>query len=283
MKNASQIDDWNGATGARWVDNQERLDRILAPYGDAALEAAAAKPGEAALDIGCGAGGTTLALAAGVQPGGRVVGIDISEPLIVRARERAAAVALPIDFRLEDASRAALPTAAFDLLFSRFGVMFFDTPSAAFRHMRTALKPGGRLAFICWRSAAENDWAKLPIAALRGIVPIPDSDPNTPGPYAFGDRARLEGILAEAGFTDIAIQPFDAPLIYGVGASREAALEDALDYMTQIGPVPRLLADKPADMREKAMAAVRTALESRLGDEGVVIDGAAWVVTGRNP
>jgi SAM-dependent methyltransferase len=261
MKNASQIDDWNGATGARWVDNQERLDRILAPYGDAALDAAAASAGEAVLDIGCGAGGTTLALAESVQPGGRVVGIDISEPLIVRARERAAAVALPIDFRLEDASRAALPAAAFDLLFSRFGVMFFDAPSAAFRHMRTALKPGGRLAFICWRSAAENDWAKLPIAALRGIVPIPDSDPNTPGPYAFGDRARLEGILAEAGFT----------------------LDDALDYMMQIGPVPRLLADKPEDMRAKAIAAVREALASRLGEAGVVIDGAAWVVTGRNP
>ncbi|MBA4759506.1 class I SAM-dependent methyltransferase [Sphingosinicella sp.] len=283
MKNASQIDDWNGATGARWVDNQERLDRILAPYGDAALDAAAARAGEAVLDIGCGAGGTTLALAESVQPGGRVVGIDISEPLIVRARERAAAVGLPIDFRLEDASRAPLPAAAFDLLFSRFGVMFFDAPSAAFRHMRTALKPGGRLAFICWRSAAENDWAKLPIAALRGIVPIPDSDPNTPGPYAFGNRARLEGILAEAGFTDIAIQPFDAPLIYGVGASRKAALDDALDYMMQIGPVPRLLADKPEDMRAKAIAAVREALASRLGEAGVVIDGAAWVVTGRNP
>lgn len=283
MTNTLQIDDWNGATGARWVDNQERLDRILAPYGDAALAAAAARPGEAVLDIGCGAGVTTLALAAGVQPGGGIVGIDISEPLIVRARERAAAAALPIDFRLEDASRAALPAAAFDLLFSRFGVMFFDAPTEAFRHMRAALKPGGRLAFICWRSAAENDWAKLPIAALRGIVPIPESNPEAPGPYAFGNRARLQGILEDAGFVDIEIQPFDAPLIYGIGADREAALDDALDYMTQIGPVPRLLADKPADMRETAMAAVRAALESRLGDDGVVIDGAAWVVTGRNP
>lgn len=283
MMNAPQIDDWNGATGARWVDNQERLDRILAPYGDAALAAAAAKPGEAVLDIGCGAGVTTLALAASVQPGGRIAGVDISEPLIVRARERAAAAALPIDFRLEDAGRAALPAAAFDLLFSRFGVMFFDAPTEAFRHMRATLKPGGRLAFVCWRSAAENDWAKLPIAALRGIVPIPESNPEAPGPYAFGNRAGLQGILEDAGFIDIEIQPFDAPLIYGIGADREAALDDALDYMTQIGPVPRLLADKPADMREKAMAAVRAALESRLGDDGVVIDGAAWVVTGRNP
>ncbi|MBL8647089.1 MAG: class I SAM-dependent methyltransferase [Sphingosinicella sp.] len=282
MKNALQIDDWNGATGTRWVDNQERLDRILAPYGDAALAAAAARPGEAVLDIGCGAGVTTLALAASVQPGGRIVGVDISEPLVVRARERAAAAALPIDFRLEDASRAALPDAAFDLLFSRFGVMFFDAPTEAFRHMRAALKPGGRLAFICWRSAAENDWAKLPIAALRGIVPIPESNPEAPGPYAFGNRARVETILADAGFTDVEITPFDAPLIYGIGASREAALDDALDYMMQIGPVPRLLADKPVDLREKAMAAVREALASRLDDTGVVIDGAAWVVTGRN-
>lgn len=283
MKNASQIDDWNGATGARWVDNQERLDRILAPYGDAALAAAAAGPGEAVLDIGCGAGVTTLALAASVLPDGRVVGVDISEPLVARARERAAAAAMPIDFRLEDAGRAALPDAAFDLLFSRFGVMFFDAPTEAFRHMRTALKPGGRIAFICWRSAAENDWAKLPIAALRGIVPIPESNPDAPGPYAFGNRLRVEAILADAGFTDVEIKPFDAPLIYGIGASREAALDDAMEYMTQIGPVPRLLADKPDDVREKAMAAVRAALETRLSDSGVIIDGAAWVVTGRNP
>lgn len=283
MTNALQIDDWNGATGARWVDNQERLDRILAPYGEAALEAAAARPGEAVLDIGCGAGGTTLALAASVQPGGRVVGVDISEPLIARARERAAAAALPIDFRLEDASRAALPVASFDLLFSRFGVMFFDAPAAAFGHMRATLKPGGRLAFICWRTAAENDWARLPIAALRGIVPIPEADPAAPGPYAFGDRARLEGILADAGFTDISVRPFDAPLIYGIGSSREAALDDALDYMQQIGPVPRLLADQPEDVRARGLAAVREALAGRLTDAGVIIDGAAWVVTGRNP
>lgn len=283
MTNALQIDDWNGATGARWVDNQERLDRILAPYGEAALEAAAARPGEAVLDIGCGAGGTTLALAASVQPGGRVVGVDISEPLIARARARAAAAALPIDFRLEDASRASLPTASFDLLFSRFGVMFFDAPAAAFGHMRATLKPGGRLAFICWRTAAENDWARLPIAALRGIVPIPESDPAAPGPYAFGDRARLEGILADAGFTDISVRPFDAPLIYGIGSSREAALDDALDYMQQIGPVPRLLADQPEDVRARGLAAVREALAGRLTDAGVIIDGAAWVVTGRNP
>jgi SAM-dependent methyltransferase len=283
MKNASQIDDWNGATGARWVDNQERLDRILAPYGDAALAGAAARPGEAVLDIGCGAGVTTLALAASVLPDGRVVGVDISEPLVARARERTAAAAMPIDFRLEDAGRAALPDAAFDLLFSRFGVMFFDAPTEAFRHMRTALKPGGRLTFICWRSAAENDWAKLPIAALRGIVPIPESNPDAPGPYAFGNRLRVEAILADAGFIDVEIKPFDAPLLYGIGASREAALDDAMEYMTQIGPVPRLLADKPDDVREKAMAAVRAALETRLSDAGVIIDGAAWVVTGSNP
>jgi len=283
MKSAPQIDDWNGATGARWVDNQERLDRILAPYGDAALAAAAAKPGEAVLDIGCGAGVTTLALAASVQPGGRIVGVDISEPLIARARERAAAAALPIDFRLEDAGRAVLPDAAFDLLFSRFGVMFFDAPADAFRHMRAALKPGGRLAFICWRSAAENDWARLPIAALRGIVPIPEANPEAPGPYAFGNRARVEAILADAGFTDVEIRPFDAPLIYGIGASREAALDDAFDYMMQIGTLPRLLAGKPDDMRARAMAAVREALATRVGDAGVVIEGAAWVVTARNP
>lgn len=284
MANALQIDDWNGATGARWVDNQERLDRILAPYGEAALEAAAARRGEAVLDIGCGAGGTTLALAASVQPGGRVVGVDISEPLIARARERAAAATLPIDFRLEDASRAALPVASFDLLFSRFGVMFFDDPAAAFAHMRGALKPGGRLAFVCWRTAAENDWVRLPMGAIRGIVtPPPPPDPEAPGPFSFGDRGRVERILADAGFVDVALAPFDHLVPFGRGTTRAAALDDAVEMAFQVGPLSRALADQPDTIRAQAADAVRAAFAERPGEESVLIDGAAWIVTARNP
>ena len=282
-RNSVRSNEWIGATGARWVDNQQRLDKLLSPFGEAALEAARARPGEAVLDIGCGAGDTTLALARSVAPDGRVLAVDISEALLTRARARAADAALPIAFELSDAGHAALPAAAFDLLFSRFGVMFFDAPTEAFRHMRAALKPGGRLAFICWRTAAENEWAKLPLLALRGIVPIPDGDPNAPGPYAFGDAARVETILSDAGFADIAFTRFDTPLLYGVGADKEAVIADALDYMLQIGPVPRLLADQPEDLCAQAIAAVREMLAARAGDDRLEIDGATWIVTANNP
>ncbi|RZM87081.1 SAM-dependent methyltransferase, partial [Bradyrhizobium genosp. SA-3] len=152
--------------------------------------------------------------------GGQVLGVDISEPLIARARALAPRDT-PALFRVADASSAELPEGAFDILFSRFGVMFFDDPTGAFAHMRRALKPGGRAAFVCWRGAAENDWVRLPMGAIKGIVPptaLPD--PEAPGPFSFGDPGRVGRILTAAGFTDIAIAPFDASVPFGEGATR---------------------------------------------------------------
>src|SRR5690348_10762670 len=183
---------------------------MLAVFGQAAIDAAAPMTGERVLDVGCGAGASSLALAARVGPGGQVLGVDISEPLISRARALAPPDT-PVLFQVADASSVALPEGAFDILFSRFGVMFFDAPTAAFTHMRRALRPGGRVAFVCWRGAAENDWVRLPMGALKGIVPpSAPPDPEAPGPFSFGDRARVAHILTAAGFTDIAIAPFDA-------------------------------------------------------------------------
>ena len=175
-----------------------------------------------------------------------------------------------------------MPQGQFDLLFSRFGVMFFDDPVAAFAHMRGALKPGGRVAFICWRGAQENDWVRLPMAAIRDIVEPAPADPNAPGPFAFGDRQRLADILAAAGFTAIDIAPFDTTLSYGRGASREAAIDDALDMAFQVGPLSRALAEQSDDIRARAAEAVRAAFARRPGERSVLIDGAAWVVTARN-
>jgi SAM-dependent methyltransferase len=278
-----QVADWNGRSGEQWVANQARLDAMLAAFGDAAIAAAAPGEGEQILDVGCGAGATSQALAARVGPRGHVLGVDISAPLIDRARAAAPAGA-PLTFELADAGTAALPGQAFDLLFSRFGVMFFDDPAAAFAHMRGALKPGGRLAFVCWRGGAENDWVRLPMAAVASLVPLPPPpDPEAPGPFSFGDSGRVVRILTDAGFTDVSIAPFDHPVPFGHGATREAAVDNAVDMAFQVGPLARLLAQQPDEIRARAAEAVRRAFAAKPGDRSVMIDGAAWIVTARNP
>jgi SAM-dependent methyltransferase len=263
--NAYQVADWNGSSGERWVANQVRLDAMLAGFGEAAIAAAAPVAGERVLDIGCGAGATSRALAQRVGTQGRVLGLDISESLIARARD--VAIAGPhLAFEVADASSAALPEAAYDLLFSRFGVMFFEDPTAAFAHMRRALKPGGRIAFVCWRGAGENDWGRLPLAAIAAIVPLPAPPaPEAPGPFAFGDRDRVMRILSGAGFADI----------------RAEAIEDALEMAFEVGPLSRALADQPDDIRARAATAVRAAYATKPGHKAVMIDGAAWIVTAR--
>jgi SAM-dependent methyltransferase len=287
-QNADQIADWNGQSGERWVAYQARLDAMLAAFGQAAIEAAAPATGERVLDVGCGAGASSLALAARVGAGGQVLGVDISEPLIGRARALAPqdtpALFRVADASVADASSAELPEGAFDILFSRFGVMFFDDPTGAFAHMRRALQPGGRVAFVCWRGAAENDWVRLPMGAIKGIVPpTAPPDPEAPGPFSFGDRGRVARILTAAGFTDIAIAPFDASIPFGEGGTRDAAIDDAVEMAFEVGPLSRALADQPDDIRARASAAVRAAFAGRPGERSVMIDGAAWIVMARNP
>ena len=282
-QNAYQVADWNGQSGKRWVANQARLDAMASVFGQAAIEAAAPVTGERVLDVGCGAGASSLALAARVGPEGQVLGVDISEPLIGRARALAPQ-GTPALFQVADASSAELPEGAFDILFSRFGVMFFDDPTAAFTPMRRALRPGGRVAFVCWRGVADNAWVRLPMGAIKGILPSSaPPDPEAPGPFSFGDRGRVSRILTAAGFTDIAIAPFDASVPFGEGATREAAIDDAVKMTFEVGPLSRVLADQPDDIRARASAAVRAAFAGLPGERSVMIDGAAWIVTARNP
>ncbi len=282
-KNAYQVADWKGQSGERWVAYQARLDAMMAVFGQAAIEAAAPVTGERVLDVGCGAGASSLDLAGHVGAGGHVLGVDISEPLIGRARALAPQDT-PTMFQVADASSAELPESAFDILFSRFGVMFFDDPTAAFTHMRRALKPGGRVAFVCWRSMAENDWVRLPMGATKGILPaMMPPDPETPGAFSFGDEGRVARILTGAGFTDIAIAPFDTAIPFGKGETRDAALDDAVNMTLEVGPLSRALADQPDDIRARASAAVRAAFAGCPGERSVMINGATWIVTARNP
>ncbi|ALN79961.1 class I SAM-dependent methyltransferase [Lysobacter antibioticus] len=281
--NQQQISDWNGPVGERWLTYNDWLDERTAAYGQAAFLAAAPQAGEAVLDIGCGAGATSFELARAVGSGGRVVGVDVSEPLVGRARERGKALGLPVEFCLADASRPLFAPHSFDLLYSRFGVMFFDDPVAAFAELRKTLKPGGRLAFACWRAPAENDWYGLPLRAIRCIVEQDAVDTDAPGPFAFSDPQRVVRVLGEAGFEAVELRPFEAPFYYGRGETREAMTEDALSQVFRVGPVARLLAAQSEQVRERATVAIRAALAEIATEQGIAVGGATWVATARAP
>jgi SAM-dependent methyltransferase len=280
IDNSEQITEWNGALGERWVAMQQQIDPIVVPFGDAALKAAAPQPGERVIDIGCGCGDTTIEIAQRVGEKGAVLGVDVSKPMLDVARSRAAlANHAHLDFREGDASEARLP-ANTDLLFSRFGVMFFSQPSPAFRHMRKSLKKGGRCVFVCWRIPRDNAWAMTPLSAARnamGVTPAP-ADPNAPGPFAFADEERVRTILSDAGFGDIDVQRFDVAI--PLGATPRAAAESA----TQIGPVSRFVREVGVEHLDIILDAVERALEPLAAPDGhVSLNGSTWIVSARNP
>jgi SAM-dependent methyltransferase len=271
--NDDQIAYWNAEVGERWTANQERLDALIAPFGVAAMDAARVAAGERVIDIGCGCGDTTIALAGAVGPGGHVLGVDVSAPMLARAKQRAAGLG-NVAFVEADAAAGALPS-GFDVLFSRFGVMFFADPPAAFAALRRSLKPDGRIAFACWRAVAENPWMTVPlmagIAALGASPPPPT--PRAPGPFAFAEAAWVREILDRAGFRDADIAAFDAPMT--LGADADAAASMALE----VGPLGALVREHGAAAAERVKAAVAAALAGHMGPTGVTLTGAVWIVT----
>ena len=279
MDNTEQIADWNGVQGQRWTEYQQRIDQMMLPFAQAALQAAAAAPGEQVLDIGCGCGGSTLALARAVAPGGRVLGVDISRPMLAVAQTLAGTHAeLDFAFAEADASSATLPVAQ-DLLHSRFGLMFFAEPAVALRHLRGSLRRGGRIAFVCWRAPRDNAWAMAPLVAARkalGIQPAP-ADPNLPGPFAFADEQRLQGLLQQAGFAAIELRRFDAPVALGASAA------DAAQRSLHVGPAARLAREAGPAQQPRILDAIEHALaEQAAGDGSVRLSGSTWVVTASN-
>ncbi len=192
--NADQIAYWNGPAGQHWTDRQQVQDVLLAPVSRLLLDRADAKPGERILDVGCGCGATSIAIAERVMPDGFVLGIDISAPMLARARELAPQ-GLPLDFVLADATVYPFDAASFDLLVSRFGVMFFADPEASFANLRRALRPSGRVTFACWREPRHNPWMMTPLQAVYQHVPkLPRPEPEDPGPFAFASEDRVHRI-----------------------------------------------------------------------------------------
>ena len=278
--NEAMRDYWNGDVGRIWVDMQERMDAALAPVASALLDAAAACPGERVLDVGCGTGATTLALAAAVAPGGHVVGADISAPLLDLARDRAAATSAA--FVEVDAASFAT-SLRFELIVSRFGVMFFDDPVAAFANLRALAEPGGRLAFACWRAPADNRWATLPLRALDGLLTVPPpGDPHAPGPFAFADAVRVVAILDRAGWRDAVAVPFDFAMRMGDGPDPATA---AADFALRIGPAARAIEDAraqgPAVDQDRIAATLAHAFAGEMADGAVHLPAAVWLVTAR--
>jgi len=271
--NADQIAYWNGQTGRKWAEDADQMDAMMRTQTEAVLAAAVPSEGESVLDIGCGSGGTTLALAAAVGPSGLVTGIDISHPMLAVARERAKGRS-NIHFLEVDASTHALPVASVDLIFSKFGVMFFADPEQAFRNIRRAARPGARLAFICWRTLHENPFATVPMGiAMKHLPPQPPPDPTAPGPFAFADPVRVGHILTEAGFQTPAFAAFDTTMVIGktaAGAATEAV---------RAGMASRLLMNAAQDVKDKVIAELTLEYEKRMTHDGVSFPAHCWIVT----
>jgi SAM-dependent methyltransferase len=271
--NAEQVEYWNGPGAARWVHHQEVLDRMLEPFGRAILEVAGLQRGERVVDVGCGCGWTALTAAEAVGPAGIVLGVDVSAPMLEHARGRARARGLSnVTFTAADASTHAFD-ASFDLLMSRFGVMFFRDPTAAFTNLRTALRSEGRVAFVCWGPVADNPWFRVPMASAGTVLPLPEPPaPDEPGPFSFADRARVQAVLARAGFGDVRVERSSPALVLG------ANVEEAATHAVDTGPVSRLLLDADDATRARVQAAIRESLRPYLGEGGVSLPSAAWIV-----
>ncbi len=265
---------WAGSAGNAWVDEQAVIDQMFRPIETLLVEAAAAAPVERALDVGCGTGGTTLALARRLGPGARCTGIDISEPMIASARRQARQEGLPVDFVCADAQHHRFEPASVDLVLSRFGVMFFDDPVAAFANLRRATRPGGRLFFVAWRAAEENPFMTAAERAARPLLPgLPQRHADEAGQFGFAREDRIRTILAQGGWERATVERLDVPCRFP---------ESELDgYLSRMGPVGRALAGLDADMRQRVLGAVRSAFNACISGDTVSFRAACWVVSAR--
>lgn len=275
--NAAQIEYWNSEQVGHWIENADRYDEMLAGFGTHVLDRAEIASGARVLDVGCGNGAMTLD-AARRAAGGVAHGLDISEPMITLARERArAAGAHNARFEIGDA-QTATSESPFDVVVSRFGVMFFDDPVAAFANIRKALRPGGLLVFACWRDLLLNEWMTVPLGAALQHVPPPQlGDPTAPGPYSLADEDHLTGVLDDAGWPTAAIEPLDMRMLIG----GRGTVDEAVDFMRHTGMGQMLLGDADPDAAARALDAVRAALAEHHNGDGVELVGAAWLVAAR--
>ena len=277
--NTDQIKYWNGLAGDRWVQFQKELDSMISGLGRDAMARAKIVGGERVIDVGCGCGETTLEIARRVGLSGAVTGVDISAPMTEHALSRAAEAGVAnVRFENADAETHAFADEGVDLLFSRFGIMFFDNPAVAFKNLGSTLKPGGRITFVCWRQPDENPWLLLPAKAASAHLDLPPRPgPEDPSPFAFADPDRVRGILTEAGFSDITLEQRDGLLLLG-GPN---TLDGAVRFAMNVGPASTPYDQADAETREKVAGSVRSALEPYFTGSAVEFPSSAWMVIAR--
>jgi len=279
IDNAEQIAYWNGTGGASWAAAAARMDRELDRLGKMAMDALAPSAGSSVLDVGCGSGTTTIELAGRVGPQGRVIGLDVSGQLLEIARRRAAVTGRGnARFIQADAQDIALRM-SFDAVFSRFGVMFFTDPAAAFANLRTAVSSGGRLGFVCWQDAAANPYLSAANTALDGVAGFqlpPPADAGEPGPFSLADPGRVTRILRAAGWDDVSMRPRSDELVLD-----EARVAERVTFAIRHGPAASALAAASDSVRAEAAQRVRAALLAFERDGAVRFGRAVWVVTAR--
>ncbi|ACG77764.1 ubiquinone/menaquinone biosynthesis methyltransferase ubiE [Phenylobacterium zucineum HLK1] len=266
---------WNEANGRTWVELQSVLDRMLAPFASIVVDEAFPGAGGRVTDIGCGAGATTLAMARRLGPGGLALGVDISGPLVAAAAERARAERLEnAAFVQADAQTYAFDEAGFDAVMSRFGVMFFEDPEAAFANIRRGVRSGGKLAFVAWRSPAENPFMTTAMrAAAPFLPPLPTPEPGAPGQFGFADGERVRRILEASGWTGVEVRPIDVPA--------SVAEADLKTYVARMGPVGAAMRELPEADRARIVEALQTAYAPFIEDGEARFTAACWLVTAR--
>lgn len=279
IANADQRAFWNEQKGDLWVRFQPRIDAMLAPFGDRAIEALDPSPGAKVLEIGCGTGGATLALADRIGPTGEILAADISRPMLDRAVARAVGRTRPaITFLEADAQVHDFGHGEFDAAYSRFGVMFFERPVAAFQNILRALRSGGRLAFVCWATRTDNPWVLVPTAAAKRFLDLPPPPPDdAPGQFSMQHEDRIQRILREAGWADVSVERFE--IDHRTGADTT----DAVTFACQMGPMAGPLAEADDETRRKVANAIREALEPYAGPQGVQLRFSTWIVTAKRP
>jgi SAM-dependent methyltransferase len=273
--NIEQAEFWSQLAPV-WLDLEDRLEEVGGPPGQLAVDRLDLLPGQRVVDLGCGSGRTTLELASRVGPDGEVLGVDIAAEMLARGRERAAGAG-NIEFLHADVQVHDLGQARFDAAYSRFGVMFFTDPVAAFANVRTALRPGGMLSFVCWQGVFDNEWMLVPgaaVASVTGSLP-PMPGPDEPGPFSLADPDRVRAVLDAAGFESLAIEPHADHVVISEARIPEVALTSI-----RVGGVREALREADDQTRERALAAIEEALRARLQDGEVRVSRGVLLVTG---
>jgi SAM-dependent methyltransferase len=274
VANREQADSWDGRQGDHWVRYADHYDALLQRVTPHLMEAAAVGASDRVLDVGCGCGLTTR-MAGRAAPTGSATGVDLSAAMLHEAERRARAEGLGnVQFEQADVQVHGFTAADFDLAISRFGVMFFDDPVAAFANVASSLRPDGRFVFLCWQERDRNEWVTVPVSAALEHLPIPAPDlEGAPGPFSLATATRLRELLTDAGFENIQVGEVTETVLLGDDAA------DAVDFWQGTGTARRILDEVEAETAQRALDGVHRALQSRGGPEGIWLESAAWLVS----